>query len=130
MHHTYECTILPADQVFGDRPLVDRLYLVSQTSPTDRAATLSISPSARDLLQANYRAHSHLHKRSRGDPLNPDLLRYRCSIAYTDRLLTDFVLGLEAEGRLENTLLVVAGDHGEGFREHGFTKHGQYSRGS
>jgi arylsulfatase A-like enzyme len=50
---------------------------------------------------------------------------YDAGIAYTDDALGSLIDGLEAAGRLENTLLVVLSDHGEEFQEHGQVMHDQ-----
>lgn len=44
--------------------------------------------------------------------------RYLNNLAMLDGLLAGFVGSLEEAGRLEDTLLVVAGDHGEAFGQH------------
>jgi arylsulfatase A-like enzyme len=53
---------------------------------------------------------------------HPDL--YDREIRFTDDALADFITGLEARGLLEDTLVVVTSDHGEGFLEHGYLAHG------
>lgn len=45
----------------------------------------------------------------------PELTRYYAAINYTDKLLGEFYAGLEARGLAEDTLVVVIGDHGQGF---------------
>lgn len=45
--------------------------------------------------------------------------RYDTNIRYVDHLLGELIEGLNAEGLLENTLLIVASDHGEAFGQHG-----------
>jgi membrane-anchored protein YejM (alkaline phosphatase superfamily) len=49
--------------------------------------------------------------------------RYRDSVAFIDSLLARFVGGLRAAGAGDDATLVVAGDHGEEFWEHGLTAH-------
>ncbi len=49
---------------------------------------------------------------------------YDREIRYVDDELRRFVEGLEAAGRLDDTLLVVTSDHGEEFLEHGIIGHG------
>ena len=48
---------------------------------------------------------------------------YLNAIRYTDDFLRAFVEGMEARGLLEETVLVVVGDHGEAFGEHGARTH-------
>ena len=49
---------------------------------------------------------------------------YDGEIAYADSVLGRFVAYLKQHGWYENSLLVVAGDHGEGLGEHGEDTHG------
>jgi len=49
--------------------------------------------------------------------------RYRNAIHYVDHNLGRIIRGLEESGRLENTLLVITGDHGQEFWEHGHWGH-------
>ncbi|HYE01736.1 MAG TPA: sulfatase-like hydrolase/transferase, partial [Phycisphaerales bacterium] len=54
----------------------------------------------------------------------PELDDYLNAIRYTDDFLRELVGGLAAAGVLEETVLVVVGDHGEAFGEHGARTHG------
>lgn len=61
--------------------------------------------------------------------LNPSNLaaliaRYDQEIAYTDRAFGELWAWLGETGRLENTIVVLVADHGEGFNEHGELQHG------
>jgi arylsulfatase A-like enzyme len=49
---------------------------------------------------------------------------YRAQIAASDREVGDLVGWLARRGQLDDTLIVVTGDHGEAFREHGTEGHG------
>ncbi|MEM7247225.1 MAG: sulfatase [Acidobacteriota bacterium] len=49
--------------------------------------------------------------------------RYDGEIAYLDQQLHRLVEGLRKTGRLDDTLLVIVGDHGEAFNEHGTMGH-------
>jgi len=57
---------------------------------------------------------------------DPDLLRelYRAEIAFVDREIGRVLDSLEERGLLEETLVVVAADHGEGLGQHDFWTHG------
>lgn len=56
-----------------------------------------------------------------------DLLKlYDAEIRYTDRQIGRVIDALEAQGILENTLIVVTADHGEAFGEHGRFGHHPY----
>jgi arylsulfatase A-like enzyme len=50
---------------------------------------------------------------------------YDNAIHWTDRNLSALYKGLYDLGLLEKTMIVIAADHGEGFREHGFEGHGR-----
>lgn len=51
---------------------------------------------------------------------------YRGEIAFMDETIGRMLADLEERGLLENTLVVAAGDHGEGFGEHGESGHGVF----
>jgi len=50
--------------------------------------------------------------------------RYLDAVAWVDHLLGLLADGLRAAGRLDTTLVLVTGDHGEAFGEHGVFTHG------
>lgn len=50
---------------------------------------------------------------------------YDGNLAYVDALVDDFLDRLAARGALRDVLVVVVGDHGEGFGEHGRLLHGE-----
>jgi uncharacterized protein len=52
------------------------------------------------------------------DPL-PLLNRYRNSLHYVDSLVGEAFAGLESRGLLENTVVIVTGDHGQEFNDNG-----------
>ena len=52
--------------------------------------------------------------------------QYAAEIRYTDEQVGRLLDGLAEEGLLDNTLVVVVGDHGEGLYEHGIKAHGVY----
>jgi glucan phosphoethanolaminetransferase (alkaline phosphatase superfamily) len=49
--------------------------------------------------------------------------RYMNAVCYTDQLLRQLITEMDRMGRLNNTILVVSGDHGEEFWEHGSFGH-------
>lgn len=64
-----------------------------------------------------------------GGPWSPEEVTaqqnaYEESIAFLDSKLGELFDSLEARGELSHTLIVVAGDHGEEFMEHGVMDHG------
>ncbi len=62
-----------------------------------------------------YQAHEEFAKRFPTDSAG----RYDGEIAYTDIWVGRVIADLQRRGLLERTLVVVAGDHGEAFGEHG-----------
>jgi arylsulfatase A-like enzyme len=60
-----------------------------------------------------------------GDPRFEDLVaRYDAEIRTTDAALRALVEGLERQGVLDRTLIIVTADHGEEFLEHDYVEHG------
>lgn len=49
---------------------------------------------------------------------------YDAEVAHVDQLLGNFLRLLEDQGRAENAVIVLIGDHGEGLGEHGEPTHG------
>jgi len=49
---------------------------------------------------------------------------YDGEIAYADSALANFITFLKRQGRYENSLIIVVGDHGEGLGEHNEDTHG------
>ena len=52
-----------------------------------------------------------------------DLASYQLSLAYADQVLARVLAQLAAQGLLHDTLVVLVGDHGESFGEHGSFAH-------
>ncbi len=63
-----------------------------------------------------------------GGPENPavqeSIRRYDAEIAYTDKCIERFVRGLEEQGKLDRTTIVITSNHGEEFLEHGYVGNG------
>lgn len=53
----------------------------------------------------------------------PAIARYDAEIAHTDFELGKFIEAIDAMGLAENTIVIVASDHGEEFGDHGDTLH-------
>lgn len=49
--------------------------------------------------------------------------RYMNAVCYTDQLLMQLLTAMDKMGRLNNTIVVISGDHGEEFWEHGSFGH-------
>ncbi len=54
---------------------------------------------------------------------NREFNRYLNSVRYLDFFVKNVIELLKEEGRYENSVIVITGDHGEGFREHGRSQH-------
>ena len=52
---------------------------------------------------------------------------YQGAVAYADAALGQFVTGLRRSNALDNTLVVIAADHGESLGEHGERTHGLFA---
>ena len=52
------------------------------------------------------------------------LERYRAELAYTDWTIGELLQGLSEAGRMTDTVVVLFGDHGESFGDHGGMTHG------
>jgi arylsulfatase A-like enzyme len=50
---------------------------------------------------------------------------YTAGVAHMDKLVGEFLLRLERQGLLDNTIVVFTSDHGEEFGEHGEVRHDQ-----
>lgn len=48
---------------------------------------------------------------------------YLTALRHTDRVIEELFVALERHGLLDNTLVIITGDHGEGFAEHGQIAH-------
>jgi arylsulfatase A-like enzyme len=57
------------------------------------------------------------------EPADPELDRYLNAVRVTDRVIGDLMRELEVRGLADSTLLVVLGDHGEAFGQHGHRGH-------
>ncbi len=70
----------------------------------------------------NYLAPETRRKRKKFAP-NDEFNRYLNSVRAVDSFVGDVVALLEKRGVMKNTILVVLGDHGEAFAEHGLRQH-------
>jgi arylsulfatase A-like enzyme/Tfp pilus assembly protein PilF len=71
-------------------------------------------------VHAPYDPPSPFRERFASDP-------YRGEVASVDEALAGFFEDLRSRGELENTLVVVTSDHGEGLGEHGERTHGMFA---
>ncbi len=122
--HCFSENIQGLEQGFDSRELV-----ADDLDADERIATLAI-----DAIRArrdrryfglvffgsphdDYRAHYP------DRPANSDLERYDQELRYVDEQLGRLVEALDRDGRLEETVIIFAGDHGEAFGEHGHRFH-------
>lgn len=68
-----------------------------------------------------------------GQPVTPasprylrDLIAYDREIRYTDDQLRSLFEAITTNGLADNTIFILISDHGEGFLEHGFLRHGAH----
>ena len=54
---------------------------------------------------------------------NEEFNRYLNSVHYVDQFVKNVIEMFKKEGRYEDTVFVILGDHGEGFNEHGRSQH-------
>ncbi len=54
---------------------------------------------------------------------DPEFNDYLNNVRYSDRFLGKVIKQLKRQGVADNTIIVVTGDHGEGFGEHGLRQH-------
>lgn len=87
----------PFDSLFGNSPSRAQLRRVVRTTPASKWDPAEIQ-AARDA--------------------------YDGAIAYLDSMLDSLFLDLDRRGLADNTLIIVVGDHGEEFGEHGVFYHG------
>lgn len=57
---------------------------------------------------------------------NPNLNRYLNALQNSDEAFGELLEGLQKRGQLNNTLVIVIGDHGEAFGTHNQTSHASY----
>lgn len=74
-----------------------------------------------------YDPHADYEPHPEGPSFGTDeVARYDGEIRFTDYHLGRLIDELKAKGIYDRTVVVVTGDHGEGFDEHGVTKHGYH----
>ena len=77
----------------------------------------------------NYRYWNHMARRVSQNRMSPaevqaEVDAYESAIAYLDDQLGRLFDSLDRKGVLDNTLVIITSDHGEGFGEHGLWTHG------
>jgi membrane-anchored protein YejM (alkaline phosphatase superfamily) len=99
-------------------------FLQNRTTPTPFFALLFYDSTHKMVFPANYpapfkpvsRAVNYLRLDSKTDP-TPLHNRYRNSVHYVDGLVGRVLASLEQQGLLENSVVVVTGDHGQEFND-------------
>lgn len=112
-----------------DRPVFAFLNYFDAHFPFDPPDTIAARfPPHRPMTTFGQRLLREVRRQGPGDLAPADLeaerAAYEASIAHLDQRLGALIAELERRGMLENTLLIVASDHGEEFREHGSVGHG------
>jgi hypothetical protein len=77
---------------------------------------------SRECMNAVDASDKVLHPRAL--TFDADWPRYAAAVCDTDRMMAKIVSGLRERHLLENTLIIVTGDHGEGFGRHDSYLHG------
>lgn len=62
---------------------------------------------------------AHFHAYPTEEDVEKVRNRYLNALAWTDHLVADFIAFLKEQGRYEDALIIITGDHGEEFHEHG-----------
>ncbi len=88
-----------------EKPFFALIYLVSSHSPY----VLTVDDAGQDLT------HS--------DSVLDAKERYRICLQRIDRYISDIVTHLKNQNLADRTTIIITGDHGEGFGEHGITGH-------
>lgn len=101
----------------------------SSREQTDKAlAFVERNAAARWFLWVHYYdPHYAYEPHAEVPPFGTDrIARYDGELAFTDAQIGRLLDGLRAKGQADRTVVVVTGDHGEGFGEHGVELHGYH----
>ncbi|MCP4449476.1 MAG: sulfatase-like hydrolase/transferase [Myxococcales bacterium] len=101
----------------------------SSREQSDKAiAYMGKHASERFFLWVHYYDPHYDYEKHPGTPEfgSRDIDAYDHEIAYTDKHIGRVIDDLKAKGLYEKTVIVVTGDHGEGFGEHGIDLHGYH----
>ena len=99
-----------------DRAMLPAIWdWVDQQKGPFLLSALTLSSHHPYLLPSTFERRVYTSEKHLNDYLN--------TLRYADTFLHELYDGLAARGRLEDTLLVVVGDHGEAFAEHGVRQH-------
>ncbi|MHC5539509.1 sulfatase-like hydrolase/transferase, partial [Singulisphaera rosea] len=88
------------------------------------AEQLEIDRRFHELSAQGLDAENPVHRQINADSLELCHDSYDTAIAYLDRQVGLLLDGLEAQGRLDNTLVIITSDHGEELGERGMVTHG------
>ncbi|MHB0935098.1 MAG: sulfatase [Armatimonadota bacterium] len=109
--------VLRRTQALGERPFFFFAVYMDPHEPYFQHRDFRFGPSRRDRTTGT--THSPAERALREDALR----RYDSEIAYTDFHVGRLLAGLKAQGRYDNSLIVLFSDHGEEFLEHGEFSH-------
>jgi arylsulfatase A-like enzyme len=131
---TVDAFLAWVEEIPADRPFFAAVHFFDphlKYDPPEPWNTLFTDPGYQGGYDSHWGAVSDLNAVHAGnDTIPPDGLAnlmalYDGEIAYTDMQLGRLLDRLSAMGLAENTLIVVVGDHGEEFLEHGGMDHGR-----
>jgi len=118
---THDVRVMTELAVRAARPHAPTAYIVSLDSThLPYLWTEDFTPPFRPYAGEGHYMHTQVDAADRLAVVN----RYRDAVAFVDYLIGRFVAGLQAAGVYDDATLVVAGDHGEEFWEHGLVGHG------
>ena len=137
-HDPYGAENHPYPEVAPPASAVERARVALGPAPTGVAVArhYALDRAARTVVQGDagpgglHAAFSRYIWSGHRDEPDPELERdlrtaYRAGVRWVDGLLQALFEELERDGVLQNTVVVVTGDHGEAFGEHGMLLHGR-----
>lgn len=92
----------------------------------DSPHNYELPPDYPAVFQPMLKEVNYLERQPSTDPL-PWFNRYRTSVHFVDSLAAQILQALEDSGKLENTLVLITGDHGEEFNDNGLNYWGHNS---
>lgn len=104
-----------------DKPFFGMLYLYSTHFPYN--ITEGIDTSLFENLDLGQSLSFFNYDKSFSELM---LKRYYSTVRYVDFLISQITNSLKEQGLLDNTIIIITGDHGEAFHEHGEVTHSKF----